>query len=318
MIGHISDLLKHDQAGDPVHGLKWTRRTTRKIARQLRQLDIRISASTVGRLLKDMGFSLRVNHKTLESGNKNPPPRRVRNRQFKYINQKREEFGFHQCPIVSVDTKKKEMVGNFKNNGVSWEKEPYRVKDHDFRSDAKGMAIPYGIFDTQANQGFVVVGTSHETPAFAVDAIVLWWKSCGCNMYSKANELLILADCGGANSARARAWKYHVQYQFCDPYRLMVTVCHYPPGASKWNPIEHQLFSPITLNWAGTPLESYETVLHYARTTKNSCGLRVRARLTNKNYQTGEKILQKQMEQLALTRHKILPGWNYTLAPSKM
>jgi hypothetical protein len=301
-----------------VHGLKWTRKTTRNIARQLRKLDIRISASTVGRLLNDMGFSLRVNHKTLESGNKNPPPRRVRNRQFKYINRKREEFVSRRIPVLSVDTKKKEMIGNFKNNGVSWEKQPYRVNDHDFRSDATGMAIPYGIFDTQTNHGFVVVGKSHETPAFAVDAIVLWWTSYGSRLYSRIDQLLLLADCGGANSARARAWKYHLQHQLCDPYQLTVTVCHYPPGASKWNPIEHQLFSPITGNWAGKPLQSYETVVNYIRTTHNSSGLRVRARLMNKNYEKGEQISPKQMEQLALTRHKILPNWNYTLAPSKM
>lgn len=301
-----------------MHGLKWTRKTTRKIARHLRRLDIRISANTVGRLLKDMGFSLRVNQKTLESGNKNPPPRRVRNRQFNYIHRMREAFASNPSPVVSVDTKKKEMVGNFKNSGVSWEKEPYRVKDHDFRSDAKGMAIPYGIFDTLANRGFVVVGTSCETPAFAVDAIVFWWNSSGRSMYSKADKLLLLADCGGGNSARARAWKYHLQHQLCDPYRLTVTVCHYPPGASKWNPIEHQLFSPISNNWAGKPLESYETVVKYARTTKTSCGLRVRARLLRKNYQKGEQISQKEMEQLQLTRHKTLPGWNYTLTPSQM
>jgi hypothetical protein len=301
-----------------VHGLKWTRKTTRNIARQLLKLDIRISASTVGRLLNDMGFSLRVNHKTLESGNKNPPPRRVRNRQFKYINKKRQEFSSRQIPILSVDTKKKEMVGNFKNNGVSWQQQPYRVKDHDFRSDAEGMAIPYGIFDTQTNQGFVVVGNSHETPAFAVDAIALWWKSCGAPLYSRADQLLILADCGGANSARARAWKYHLQHQLCDPHQLTVTVCHYPPGASKWNPIEHQLFSPISMNWAGKPLESYETVVNYIRTTKNSSGLQVKARLIHKNYETGERIPQNQMQQLALTRHATLPNWNYTLAPSKM
>jgi len=318
VIDRIADLLRHDKAGDPMHGLKWTRKTTRNIARQLRKVGIRISATTVGRLLKDMGFSLRVNHKTLESGNKNPPPRRIRNRQFKYINNKRKEFASQQIPIVSVDTKKKEMIGLFKNNGVSWQKEPYRVNDHDFRSDAKGMAIPYGIFDTQTNRGFVVVGTSHETPAFAVDAIVLWWKSCGTTLYSRTHQLLILADCGGANSARARAWKYHLQHQLCDPYQLTVTVCHYPPGASKWNPIEHQLFSPISFNWAGKPLESYETVVKYIQTTKNSSGLRVKARLINRNYEKGEQIPQKEMEQLALIRHKTLPGWNYTLSPLKM
>jgi hypothetical protein len=318
VIERIVELLKHDKAGDPVSGLKWTRKTTRKIARHLRQLNIWISPKTVGRLLKDMGFSLRVNHKTLESGNKNPPPRRVRNRQFQYIEQKREEFALRQNPVLSVDTKKKEPVGNFKNHGVSWERTPVLVKDHDFRSDAEGMAVPYGIYDTQANLGFVVVGTSYETPAFAVDAIVLWWKGRGSTMYPKAKEVLILADCGGANSARARAWKYHLQHQLCNLYRLTVTICHYPPGASKWNPIEHQLFSHITNNWAGKPLQSYETVVKYARTAKTSCGLRVSARLVRKNYPKGEAISQTQMSQLLLTRHETLPAWNYTLAPSIM
>ena len=318
MIEHIADLLKHETAGEPVHGLKWTRKTTRKIAGQLRRLNIRISANTVGRLLKDMGFSLRVNHKRLESGSKNPPPRRVRNRQFKYINQKRDEFASRRSPIISTDAKKKELIGNFKNPGVSWEEEPYLVKDHDFRSDADGMAIPYGIYDTQAKLGFVAVGTSHETPAFAVDAIVLWWKSCGTKMYPKAKELLILADCGGGNGARSRAWKYHLQHQLCGPHTLTVTVCHYPPGASKWNPIEHRLFSEISKNWAGKPLESYDTAVKYIRTTETWCGLRVSASLVRRKYHKGESISDKEMKQLVLNGHNILPGWNYTITPSKM
>jgi hypothetical protein len=318
VIDRIAELLKHDKAGDPVHGLQWTRKTTRNIARELRRLDIRISANTVGRLLKAMGFSLRVNRKTLESGSKNPPPRRVRNRQFHYIKRKRQEFASRGSPVVSVDTKKKELVGNFKNPGVAWARESPRVKDHDFRSDAEGMAIPYGIYDPQANRGFVVVGTSHETPAFAVDAIVLWWQGSGRPVYPQTDELLILADCGGGNSARARAWKYHLQHRLCDPYGLTVTVCHYPPGASKWNPIEHHLFSHISSNWAGQPLQSYETVVKYARTTKTSCGLRVTARLVQKDYDKGEEISPTEMGKLVLTRHTTLPTWNYTLAPSRM
>lgn len=301
-----------------MHGLKWTRKTTRKVAQQLCRLDIQISANTVGRLLKEMGFSLRVNHKNLESGNKNPPPRRVRNRQFKYVNQKREEFASRGNPVISVDAKKKEKVGNFKNQGVSWEREPYLVNDHDFLNDALGMAISYGIYDTQANRGFVAVGTSHETPAFAVDAIALWWKRYGRSQYPNADEVLILADCGGGNSARARAWKYHLQHQLSDPSRLKVTVCHYPPGASKWNPIEHHLFSHISNNWAGKPLESYETVLKYIRTTKTSRGLRVKACLVRKNYHKGEEISKTEMTQLLIKPHKTLPSWNYSLAPSRM
>lgn len=301
-----------------MRGLKWTRKTTRKVAGELQRLGICIGAKTVGRLLKKMGFSLRVNRKTLESGNKNPPPRRVRNRQFNYIRRKREEFAGRESPVVSVDTKKKELVGNFKNQGVSWEQEPQLVKDHDFRSDAEGMAIPYGVYDTRANHGFIVIGTSRETPAFAVDAIVLWWKQCGSRMYAAKDELLILADCGGGNSPRARAWKYHLQHQLCDPFRLTVTICHYPPGASKWNPIEHQLFSHISNNWAGKPLRTYETIVNHARTTRTSCGLKVIARLVRKKYDKGEEISQTEMAKLSLTSHKTLPAWNYTLAPSEM
>ncbi|MGH8647078.1 MAG: ISAzo13 family transposase [Gammaproteobacteria bacterium] len=318
MIDRIAHLLKHETAGDPMHGLKWTRKTTRNVAQELRQLAIRISAKTVGRLLKEMGFSLRVNHKSLESGNKNPPPRQVRNRQFKYINRKRREFASVGNPIISVDTKKKEKVGNFKNPGASWQQDPYLVNDHDFPNDAVGMAVPYGIFDTEANRGFVAVGTSHETPSFAVDSIAQWWKRHGRSTYPKADELLILADCGGGNSARAHAWKYHLQHQLCDPHGLKVTVCHYPPGASKWNPIEHHLFSYISNNWAGKPLESYETLMKYIQTTKTSTGLGVRACLVTKDYAKGEKISDTDMSRLALTQHKTLPNWNYTLAPSKM
>ena len=318
MIKRIADLLKHETAGDPIHGLKWTRKTTRKVARQLRRLNIRISAKTVGRLLKEMGFSLRVNHKKLESGNKNPPPRRLRNQQFKYINQKRKEFTSLGNPIISVDTKKKEKVGKFKNHGVSWEQKPYLVNDHDFLNDAVGMSVPYGIYDPEANRGFVAVGTSYETPSFAVDSIALWWKRCGRSMYPKADELLILADCGGGNGARSRAWKYHLQHQLCDPYGLTVTVCHYPPGASKWNPIEHHLFSHISSNWAGKPLESYETVVKYIQRTKTTTGLRVKACLVPKNYDKGEQISATDMARLVITHYKGLPGWNYKLAPLEM
>jgi hypothetical protein len=288
------------------------------VARELRKLDIRISAKTVGRLLKKMGFSLRVNHKNLESGNKNPPPRRVRNRQFKYINGIRKEFAVAGKPIISVDSKKKEKVGNFENSGTTWQKDAYQVNDHDFLQDAVGMAIPYGIYDTEANRGFVAVGTTHETPEFAVDSITQWWRLFGKSAYPDRNELLILADCGGSNGARLHAWKYHLQHRLCDPHGLKVTVCHYPPGASKWNPIEHHLFSYISRNWAGKPLETYETVLKYIQTTKTSTGLKVKASLVVKNYEKGEKIPAADMERLSIEMHKTFPKWNYTLQPSKM
>jgi Rhodopirellula transposase DDE domain len=318
VIRRITDLLKNETAGDPMHGLKWTRRATRKIAGELHRVKIQIGATTVGRLLKQMGFSLRVNHKRLESGNPNPPPRRVRNRQFLYIGRKREAFTARGYPVISVDAKKKEMVGNFKNPGRSWGQEPYEVKDHDFRGDAQGMAIPYGIYDPRAQRGFVVVGTSHETSLFAVEAIELWWKNDGRRRYRAAKKLLLLADCGGSNSARSRGWKYQLQHRLCNSYGLHVTVCHYPPGASKWNPIEHRLFSEISKNWAGKPLKSYETVLKYIRTTTTSRGLKVRACLLRKKYAKGQAVSNNEMQQLMLNRHQTLPQWNYTLTPSRM
>jgi hypothetical protein len=298
--------------------LKWCRRATRQIAAQLRRFHIRTSASTVRRLLKKMGFSLRVNHKRLESGNRNPPPRHLRNRQFLYIARQRKRFTAQGHPIISVDAKKKVWLGKFKNPGVCWEQEPQPVLDHDFPSDAVGRAIPYGIYDPGKNRGFVAVGTSHETPAFAVDAIALWWNSCGQKTYPQAQELLVLADAGGSNGVRPRAWKYHLQQQLVNAHGLKVTVCHYPPGSSKWNPIEHRLFSQISNNWSGRPLRTYETVLKYIRTTKTQTGLQVNARLLRHLYKKGEKVSSQQMQQLVLTNHRTLPAWNYTLTPTAM
>ena len=310
--------MEHETAGDPMSHLKWTRKTTGKIARELATLGIHVCPRTVARLLKGLRFSLRVNHKRLESGNAHPPPRRVRNRQFRYLNRMRQDFARCHGPTVSVDAKKKEPIGRFKNNGACWEKEPYLVNDHDFRSDAQGLAVPYGLFDPLANRGFVVVGTSAETPAFAVDALACWWKDYGTKAYPKTKELLILADCGGANSARSRVWKYLLATRFCEPYQLSVTVCHYPPGASKWNPIEHRLFSYLTKNWAGKPLETYETVLNYIRTTRTTAGLRVRAQLLRRTYEKGQSVSDKELSQINLRRHTTLPAWNYTISPRKM
>ena len=241
--------MRHDTAGDPITGVKWSRRTTRKIAEELAALGIAVSKNTVGRLLKDMDFKLRVNRKQIAS-TKNPD----RNQQFLYMGQQREQFASQGLPIISVDSKQKEQIGNFKNTGAKWDREPILVKDHDFRSDADGMAIPYGIYDTQANRGAVFVGTSHDTPAFAVDAIAQWWLKEGCQRYPAARELFILADGGGSNGPRCRAWRKAIQDTICTPLGLIVTVAHYPPGASKWNPIEHRLFSQISKNWAGEPL----------------------------------------------------------------
>lgn len=301
--------MEHDTAGDPVTGLKWTRKTTEKVAHQLSKLGIGVDAKTVGRLLKNLGYSLRVNVKKISSGS-GPD----RNTQFEYIKSRREKFFKRKAPILSVDTKKKELVGNFKNNGAAWSKKPVAVYDHDFRSMGKGIAIPYGIYDVAANLGSVFIGTSHDTPDFAVDSIEKWFRYDGQYRYRDAGELLILADCGGSNGSRCRAWKVGLQ-RLADKTGLTFNVSHYPPGASKWNPIEHRLFSEISKNWAGRPLDSLLTMQNYISTTKTSAGLRVKAYVESKRYRKGVKIDDDEMRSLNLIPADVLPKWNYALAP---
>ena len=247
-----------DTAGDPVSGIKWTRRTTEKVANELLSGGICVSPNTVAKLLKDLGYRLRSNAKKL---NRQKDP--GRDAQFAYIAAKREAFAKAGLPVVSVDAKHREMVGEFKNPGATWEIEPLAVLDHDFLSDATGVALPYGIYDLAANEACVSIGTSHDTPSFAVDNLARWWACHGRERYRGATELLVLADSGGSNGARSRAWKHGLQHRICDPYGLSVTVCHYPSGASKYNPIEHRAFSQISKNWAGQPLTDYETVVNY-------------------------------------------------------
>ena len=302
--------MGHETAGDPMTGLKWTRRTTRKIAEQLRSLGIRVSHNTVGRLLKEMHFSLRVNHKKLSHGS--PVDRDA---QFQYISELRQAFTAQGDPMISVDTKKKELIGQFRNPGRAWNQVFLPVNDHDFRSLAQGIGIPYGIYDFQANRGTIFLGTSFDTPAFAVDSIAKWWRSEGRIRYPDGTHLYILADGGRSNASSSRAWKHGIQERLCDTHRIAVTVSHYPPGTSKWNPIEHRLFSEISKNWAGRPLDSYETVLKYCRTTRTTEGLKVRAQLVRKKYQKGIKISDADMSGLALQKHPIFPRWNYTLLP---
>ncbi len=304
--------MEHETAGDPMTGLKWTRRTTRKLSEQLRCVGICVSPRTVARLLKGLGFSLRVNHKKLSRAS-HPD----RDQQFRYIQKQRGLFAAEQLPIISVDTKKKELIGNFKNPGRTWETSPTLVQDHDFRSDAEHRAVPYGILDLQANHGRVFVGLSRDTPAFAVEALAHWWSHEGRRTHREADHLLILADSGGSNGARVRAWKYELQYKLCNAFGIGVTVCHYPAGASKWNPVEHRLFAPISLNWQGRPLDSLPTMLNYLRTTRTSTGLKVRASITRRRYAKGVKITEKQMAALNLHQHDVLPNWNYTLLPSR-
>jgi hypothetical protein len=312
VIARIEELMKHDTAGDPMGGLKWTRRTTAKIAAELSSVGIEVSDRTVAKLLKKMGFSLRVNHKQIS----NTTCPELRDEQFTHIAELRERFAKQGLPVISIDTKKKELVGRFKNAGNAWDREPELVKDHDFRSEALGIAIPYGVFDLHANCGTVFVGTTSDTPDFAVDCIEQWWRTEGRQRHRDARHLAILADGGGSNSANSRAWKYGLQTRVCNRHDLAVTVAHYPTGASKWNPIEHRLFSEISKNWAGRPLDSYETILNYLRTTTTANGLTVTAHIVPTRYQKGVKINDDQMSQLHITKDETLASWNYTLRPS--
>lgn len=293
-------------------GLKWSRRTTEKIASELGRIGIQVSPSTVSRALKSMGFSLRSNRKSISDAT-SPE----RNEQFEYIEYLRESYAQEGHPIISVDTKKKELVGLFKNPGTTWERQSIPVNDHDFRSQAEGIAVPYGVYELLHNRGHVFVGTSFETAEFATDSIVRWWRYAKKD-YTNPQRLLILADGGGGNGARSRAWKAFVQTRLADQHNIPVTICHYPPGTSKWNPIEHRLFSEISKNWKGKPLDSYETIINYIRTTTTATGLQVRARLVKKLYKKGIKITNAQFSQLSIEHHAILPKWNYTLLPRKM
>ena len=306
----LASLLREDTAGDPTgrRGL-WTGKRLTHITRELRLWNISVSPNTVRRLLDQLGYALHANCKSLSTAHPE------RDRQFQCIRRQRRRFVRRVQPIISVDAKKKELVGNFKNTGRVWSLKPTPVNDHDFRSEAQGMANPYGIFDLLANQGSVFVGTSHDTPEFAAGNVAQWWRDSGRRNYSDASELLILADSGGSNGARVRAWKYALQEQVADRFDLEVTVCHYPTGASKWNPIEHRLFSEISKHWAGQPLDSYDTIVRLIRETQTQTGLKVKSRLVTKHFETGKKISPEQMSQVALVKHKVLPEWNYTLYP---
>lgn len=301
------------RAGDPMTGLKWTRKTTEKVSRELNSVGILVGARTVARLLTDLDYRLRVNHKKLSGGS--ATVRGVRNQQFEYIQAVKQSYLDRGDPVISVDSKKKELVGLFKNPGAVWGKTATPVLDHDFRSDAKAIAAPYGVHDLGANRGHIFVGISHDTSQFAATAITRWWKRDGSPRYPHSTRLLILADNGGSNGSRCRSWKYELQNMLSSPHGLDVTVCHYPPGASKWNPIEHLLFSQISKNWAGEPLLDIETMLKFIRTTETETGLRVRATLMKGDYPTGISVPANVMATVNTIPHEILPEWNYTIVP---
>jgi hypothetical protein len=313
----IAEIMKYETAGDPVSGCKWTRKTTGKIARQLKRIGICVSDNTVGKLLKKMDYCLRKNLKSLESGLRNPPSPHQRNQQFCYIRSQIQNYTAHGLPVISVDTKSRELIGAFHQPGRRWCQTPTAVFDHDFPSDSQGVAIPYGIYDFCRNEGFINLGTSRDTAEFAVASIRTWWQMIGSANYPDADNLLILADCGGSNGYRTRLWKYQLQAALADRFNLCVKVCHYPPGASKWNPIEHRMFSFISNNWAAHPLSGYETVLKFIRTTKTSAGLKIRAALHTRQYQKGIRIGDKQMKEINLKHYTQRLKWNYSISPAK-
>jgi Rhodopirellula transposase DDE domain len=307
----LQELVEPVTAGDPMSEQKWVRASLRHLSRQLGEAGHPASPPTVRRLLDDHGYRLHANTKQLEAGAAHPD----RDQQFQYIAEQRWGFSAAGQPQVSVDTKKKELIGIFKNAGRVWSRAAEAVNAHDFRQDALGRAVPYGIYDVTRNRGTVFVGQSADTPRFAVDMIARWWADEGQAAFPAASALLILADGGGSNSARSRVWKRHLQEQLCDRYGLAVTVCHYPTGCSKWNPIEHRLFGPISLNWAGQPLAGWDTMLGYLRGTTTATGLTVSAALHDGAYQTGERVSAAEMAALNLERHAVCPTWNYTLRP---
>ncbi|GLV88533.1 hypothetical protein Slala03_82220 [Streptomyces lavendulae subsp. lavendulae] len=304
-------LVEPDERGDPMSPLRWTVKSTRTLARELTRAGHKVSADTVAGLLREEGFSLQANAKTLEGG-QHPD----RDAQFRYLNEQAREYRDAGQPVISVDTKKKELVGDFKNAGRQWRPagDPVLVHMHDFADPQLGKAVPYGIYDLAANAGWVNVGTDHDTAAFAVESIRRWWHSQGQGVYPRATRLLITADAGGSNGYRTRAWKLELA-RLAAETGLTITVCHLPPGTSKWNKIEHRLFSHITMNWRGRPLTSHEVIVQSIAATTTRTGLRVTAQLDINTYPTGVQIGDAEMAALPLTRHTFHGDWNYALHP---
>lgn len=308
----IEQILSETTAGDPMSSIKWTCKSVRNIAQQLCKEGHDVSYRTVHRLLVKMGYSLQSNRKALSR--ENDPNR---DRQFRIINRKVMKFLREDSPVISVDTKKKEMVGKFANKGAEWRPKgaPILVEDHDFCSRGEGVAIPYGAYDVGKNEGLVSVGISKDTAEFAVNSICEWWKAFGRRNYPKVNKILICADGGGSNGSRSRLWKLCLQ-KFSDQFRIEVIVCHYPPGTSKWNKIEHRMFSYISSNWRGQPLESYEAIVQLIGSTTTRTGLKVKAKLDSKQYETGKKVTDEEFSKINLTNGKTLSLWNYSISPA--
>jgi transposase len=310
LIPALERILRDETAGDPLGEQKWARSSLRRLSARLKDEGHEVSYKTVGRLLKQMGFSLKCNKR------KRPGPQSPeRDAQFHYIAAQKEKYAAAGLPIISVDTKKKELIGNFRSQGRAWCKEAPEVSDHGFASEAECVATPYGVYDVTRNRGFVVVGLSHNTPEFAVTAIARWWEAEGRVNYPGADEILLLADGGGGNGSRYRAWKLKLQELLCDRFGVKATVCHYPTGCSKYNPVEYKLFSQISINWEGKPLRSLELMLGYIRGTTTSTGLTVQAFLDEGVYRKGIKVSRDDMKLLKVKHHEVCPRWNYTISP---
>jgi hypothetical protein len=307
----LARLLDETTAGDPMRYLRWTNKSTRVLAEELTDLGYEVSHVTVARCLRDLGYSLQLNVKTLEG-----PQHPDRDAQFRYINAQVTAFMRSRDPVLSVDTKKKELVGAFANKGRRWKPAgaPDPVHIHDFPDLGEGKAIPYGAYDIARDEAVVNVGITHETAEFAVESLRRWWRWLGRRAYPQAGRLLICADAGGSNGNRLRAWKVHLQW-LADYLACPITVCHYPPGTSKWNKIEHRLFSFISMNWKGRPLLNVETVVNLIGRTTTMSGLKVKAVLDTTDYEIGLKIAPAEMKTLRLTPHRFHGEWNYTIDP---
>jgi hypothetical protein len=311
LLVRLEELVDPLTRGDPESPLRWTAKSGRKLAAEMAAHGFKVSPQKVHALLKSLGYSLQANRKSRE-GIDHPE----RDEQFGYINRQVKSFMRDGQPVISVDTKKKELIGDFKNGGKEWQPKgvPSEVRVHDFIDKELGKVIPYGVYDVGANQGWVNVGTDHDTPEFAVESIRRWWNHMGKKRYPGATRLLITADAGGSNGYRARAWKYHLHRLALD-IDLEITVCHFPPGTSKWNKIEHRMFSHITMNWRGRPLVSHEVVVNLIANTTTAQGLKIRAKLDERIYPKGEQISDEDLAAIPLAQARTRGAWNYRISP---
>ncbi|MEK7301671.1 MAG: ISAzo13 family transposase [Pseudomonadota bacterium] len=312
LVTALKRLIDPTTRGDPESPLRWTCKSTRTLARQLSKQNHPVGYVKVSQLLHDQNYSLQSNRKT-EEGDDHPD----RDAQFRYINARVKKAIAVGTPVISVDTKKKELIGNYRNSGQQWlpAKQPKRANGHDFPNPEVPRAYPYGIYDLGRNTGFVNVGTDHDTGEFAVASIRGWWRFEGRRLYPKAQEIVITADSGGSNGSRLRLWKLELQ-KLADETGISFSVCHFPPGTSKWNKIEHRLFSFISSNWRGEPLRDYETIVNLIANTTTAKGLKVICRLDRRKYPTGKKVSKEEMERVNLQRNRFHGDWNYVIRPN--